>query len=534
MAVQPQAAVCILQTMKPEANIPPTPEEVQKKLAEFMKQQFGEKTVFVNVPNHPEQGATDEPGEAAQEKPLAFDFNFKPKDIKAHLDRFVIRQDEAKKVLSIAVCDHYNHVKLAEAGRATHEYHKQNVVLIGPTGVGKTYLIRCIARLIGVPFVKGDATKFSETGYVGGDVEDLVRELVARADGNIKLAQYGIIYVDEIDKIAAAASNIGRDVSGRGVQSNLLKLMEETEVPLRSQTDLTGQLQAAMEFQRHGKIKRQTIDTRHILFIVSGAFDKLEDIARSRLREAQIGFGAKLRGEISRADLLRKTTTEDLIHFGFEPEFVGRLPVRVVCDELAGEDLFSILKQSEGSVIHQYEQSFRAFGIDVLFSDEGLRAIALQAAVERTGARALVTVCERVLRDFKFHLPSSNVRSFVVTAEVVEDPARELDKLLADPNYEPRIVARLLARQWLERFGRKHEVKLDFDADGLEAVVERALAAQRPVRDFCDELFKDFEFGLKLVKKNSGQGEIILTRAAVENPERFISELVVGFYRNTP
>ncbi len=518
--------------MNPRANNAPTPEEVQKKLAEFVKQQFGEKAVVVNMPDHPEPAATDATGEVAADNPLAFDFNFKPKDIKAHLDRFVIRQDEAKKVLSIAVCDHYNHVKLAEVGRATHEYHKQNVVLIGPTGVGKTYLIRCIAQLIGVPFVKGDATKFSETGYVGGDVEDLVRELVARADGNVKLAQYGIIYVDEIDKIAAASQSFGRDVSGRGVQSNLLKLMEETEVPLRSQNDLTGQLQAAMEFQRHGRVQRPTINTRRILFIVSGAFDRLEDIARARMRESQIGFGAKIRGEIPRSDLLRRATTEDLIQFGFEPEFVGRLPVRVVCDELGEEDLFAILKQSEGSVVHQYEQSFRAFGIDVLFADEGLRAIARQAASERTGARALVTVCERVLRDFKFHLPSSPVRCFVVTAELVENPARELEKLLADPGYEPRLVARMLARQWAERFGRQHEVKLEFDADGLDAVVERALAAQRPVRDFCDELFKDFEFGLRLIRKNSGQCEFTLPRTAVESPERFLSNLVVGSYRS--
>jgi endopeptidase Clp ATP-binding regulatory subunit ClpX len=517
--------------MNPEANNPPTPEEVQKKLAEFVKQQFGEKAVFVGMPGRPEEASTEETGDTAEEKPLAFEFRFKPKDIKAHLDRFVIRQDEAKKVLSIAVCDHYNHVKLAEAGKADREYHKQNVVLIGPTGVGKTYLIKCIAQLIGVPFVKGDATKFSETGYVGGDVEDLVRELVSRADGNVKLAQYGIIYVDEVDKLAAAAHNIGRDVSGRGVQSNLLKLMEETEVPLRSQTDLTGQLQAAMEFQRHGKVKRQTINTRHILFIVSGAFDKLEDIARSRLREAQIGFGAKLRGEIPRADLLRKATTEDLIQFGFEPEFVGRLPVRVVCDELSEDDLFAVLKQSEGSVIHQYEQSFRAFGIDVLFSDDGLRAIARQAAVEQTGARALMTVCERALRDFKFHLPSSNVHSFVVTAELVENPSRELEKLLTDPGYEPRLVTRLLADQWAERFGQKHDLKVRFEPDAAEAVVERALASRRPVRDICDELFKDYEFGLKLAGKNSGKAEFVLTRAAVENPERFISELVVASYR---
>src|SRR6185312_12598259 len=161
-----------------------------------------------------------------------FEFKYKPRDVKAYLDRFVIKQDEAKKVLSVAMCDHYHHVRLALKGKEQPNYTKQNIILVGPTGVGKTYLIRCIADLIGVPFVKGDATKFSETGYVGGDVEDLVRELVRRANGDVARAEYGIIYIDEIDKIAAASTNT-RDVSGRGVQTNLLKLMEETEVPVR-------------------------------------------------------------------------------------------------------------------------------------------------------------------------------------------------------------------------------------------------------------------------------------------------------------
>jgi len=528
----PGRAVYIGPTMNPVANNPPSPEELQKKLSEFLKQQFGDRAVLISsMPAQPEQAESDEPGEAAEEKPLTFEFNFKPKDIKAHLDRFVIQQDEAKKVLSIAVCDHYNHVKLAEAGKAIGEYQKQNVILIGPTGVGKTYLIKCIAQLIGVPFVKGDATKFSETGYVGGDVEDLIRELVQKADGNVKLAQYGIIYIDEVDKISTPASIIGRDVSGRGVQSNLLKLMEETEVPLRSPTDLTSQIQAAMEYQRHGKIKRPTINTRHILFIVSGAFDKLEDTVRARMRDAQIGFGAKIRGEIPRADLLRHATTEDFIKFGFEPEFIGRLPVRVVCDELTEDDLFAILKSSEGSVIHQYEQSFRAFGIDVLFTDDGLRAIAKFAAAEKTGARALVTVCERVLREFKFQLPSSNVRSFVVTPELVTDPHRELQKILADPHYEERLVAAKLVTQWAERFSQKHEFALRFEPPAVEAIVDRALATRKPVRDLCEELLKDFEFGLKLVKKNAGQKEFVLPVAAVEDPEKFLSELVVKSYR---
>jgi endopeptidase Clp ATP-binding regulatory subunit ClpX len=508
----------------------PSPEEIQKKLSEFMKQEFGDRVVFAGVPQA-EPVETGPAGEEPKRKRIEFDFNLKPKDVKAHLDRFVIKQEDAKKALAIAVCDHYNHVKAAEQGDELPDYVKQNVLLIGPTGVGKTYLIKMIADLIGVPFVKSDATKFSETGYVGGDVEDLVRELLHRADGNVHLAQYGIIYLDEVDKIASAANLVGRDVSGRGVQTNLLKLMEETEVPLRSPTDIQAQLQAAFEFQRRGKVKRETINTKHILFIVSGAFDQMLEIIRRRLRESQIGFGANLAENIRDAELLRKAQTEDFIKYGFEPEFVGRLPVRVVLDKLNVEDLYNILKQSEGSVIKQYESSFHAFGIDIIFSDEGLHAIAEEAALENTGARGLLTVCERVLREFKFELPSANVRQFVVTRELVEHPHEELQRILHEPVYEQREVMRQCVREYERKFEEKHGLKIKLSDDAVEEIVGRAQQAQKSVTELCRQLFKDYQFGLNLVKNNTGQTNFVIPASALTDPDKFLSDWVVSSYR---
>src|SRR5882762_10297795 len=220
---------------KPIFNGPPPPEEFQRQLQEFMRQHFPGGQV-THIPQ-PEPVETPKDPAEKEANPTGFKFDYKPRDVKDYLDRFVIKQDEAKKVLSVALCDHYHHVRLAMDGKDQLNYAKQNIILIGPTGVGKTYLIRSAADLIGVPFVKADATKFSETGYVGGDVEDMVRDLVRASTGDVTRAQYGIIYIDEIDKIAAANNVSGRDVSGRGVQTNLLKLMEETEVPARSPND---------------------------------------------------------------------------------------------------------------------------------------------------------------------------------------------------------------------------------------------------------------------------------------------------------
>ena len=352
---------------------------------------------------------------ASRPKPAreSFAFRLKPRDIKRHLDRFVVRQDDAKKVLSVALCDHFQHVRMTREGDVAPHYVKQNVLILGPTGVGKTHLIRSAADLIGVPFVKADATKFSETGYVGGDVEELVRDLVRKANGDTERAAHGIVYLDEIDKIASREAG-SRDVSGRGVQTNLLKLMEDADVAVQPPGESAS--------PSAPRAREQTINTRHVLFIASGAFAGLGDVVRRRT------------GGPADADPASMATTRDFIAFGFEPEFIGRLPVRVSCKALDADDLFHVMRDSESSVLRQYERAFRAYGIAVRFHDTGLRRIAELAAAENTGARGLMTVCERVLRDFKFELPSSRARELVVDRAVVDDPVGALRRTLGRRN----------------------------------------------------------------------------------------------------
>ena len=243
------------------------------------------------------------------------------------------------------------------------------------------------------------------------------------------------------------------------MQTNLLKLMEETEVPARSPNDIAGQIQAMMDFTQRGRKAPSTINTKHILFIVSGAFGGLERSSTSGCARPRSASRAKERPPETPEDVLGHGQTRDFIEFGFEPEFIGRLPVRVVCHSLKVDDLFLILKSSEGSIIRQYEQDFAAYGIEVLFADEGLRRIAERAGDEQTGARGLMTVCERVFRNIKFELPSTKVRRFVVTRELVDDPAAELQKILADPKREERIVARQLVDEFARRFQEAHGMK---------------------------------------------------------------------------
>ncbi|MGB0416933.1 MAG: AAA family ATPase [Coraliomargarita sp.] len=517
---------------------PPNPfEEIQKQLNELFKGS----NVKVSAPGFSNSEDFNDDEDMFQESSSAQasddaaiesirSFHLKPKEIRDYLNRFVIRQDEAKKVLSVAICDHYNHVRQQINGKAgvAKEYSKQNILLLGPTGVGKTYLIKNIARLIGVPFVKADATKFSETGYVGSDVDDLVRDLVKTAGGDVELAQYGIIFVDEIDKIASEGSPGGRDVSGRGVQINLLKLMEETEVNLFSPTDMMSQMQAVMEMQRGGKPKPKSINTRNILFIVSGAFDKLAESIQKRMSQNEMGFGASVRdADEDPSQFLKHSETQDFIKYGFEPEFIGRVPIRVSCESLNADDLSLILTSSEGSILNQYRDDFHGYGIDFSISPEAIQTVAQLASKERTGARGLMTVLERLFRNFKFELPSTAIKNFDVDVETVRKPEATLQSLKDTNAHLQHDVWLDDIKRFMASFEKTHGYTLEFKPLGAEELIKQALEADRTIQSLCEEKFKDFEHGLSIIHRNTGQTVFKIGKLAVQDPDKELSKWVV-------
>ncbi len=452
------------------------------------------------------------------------EFHLKPRELIAHLDSYVVGQPRAKAILATKICTHFNRLSLPpDDNEEVVGQIKNNVLMVGPTGVGKTYLIRLIARRLGVPFVKADATKFSETGYVGGDVEDLVRELVTEADGDIELAQNGIIYIDEIDKIAASGRTSGPDVSRTGVQRNLLKLMEETEVDLRSPHDLPSQMESVMQMQRTGKVERKKVNTRHILFVVSGAFAGLEEIIRRRLNRGAMGFRLSSRespgAAIDDSALLGEVRAEDLLEFGFESEFIGRLPVVAVLAELSRADLLEILRSPMSSVVLSKIRDFLAYGIELQISDEALQLLADRAFEERIGARGLVSAVEKVLLDFECRLPSLDVDAFHVTSEVVEDPAGALERLVVEHSIEA----------FRSGFEKDHGIRFEFTTRALSCLRDRAASEGRLPGEICTDLFSDYGHGLKLLELDRFE----ITPQVLADPQKALDGMIRKLYGGT-
>ena len=509
----------------------PKPEDVQKEFEEFVQKRFGGSVqVFTNQMNpSSEESSTETTKEKVSDDSFEFSFNYTPRQVKEFLDRFVVRQDEAKKALAIAVCDHYNHFQYARNHpEDKFDYAKQNVLILGPTGVGKTYLIRKIADLIGVPFVKADATRFSETGYVGANVDDLIRDLVAQAEGDISKAEVGIVYLDEADKLVSQGHHHGKDVNGRGVQFGLLRLMEETEVDLRSGNDFQSQMQALMEMQRKGKVGAQKVNTGKILFIVSGAFNGLEKIIEKRLKRNAIGFDRtqKQQNSTDQIGLFQAVTTQDFIEFGFEPEFIGRLPVRVSCEHLQIDDLFQILKDSEGSIIGQYVRAFAAYGIETSFTEDALRSIAVKAFREKTGARALMTICENSLRGYKYELPSTTLRHLKVTKSIIENPEDELQSLLEDSENSLSSEDIKEVRQYEANFKIEHQMEIYFDCKACQKISEFAKKQNRSITEVIDSLLHGYEHGLKLIHQSTGESRFTLSEEMTLHPQSYLESLI--------
>ena len=567
----------------------PNPKELEKEISEFLAKKFGDNVKIVSPMVLPQEAALDKTkGSGKSKKKINFDL--KPEELIAYLDQYVVKQDSAKAILATKICTHFNRIKRSmesddPVGSMVGSI-KNNVLMIGPTGVGKTYIIKLIAKKIGVPFVKGDATKFSETGYVGGDVEDLVRDLVREADDDIELAQFGIVYIDEIDKIASSRNLIGADVSRTGVQRALLKPMEDTDVDLKVPHDPISMIQEIERFRKTGKREKQSVNTGNILFIMSGAFTELSPIIQKRLSRQGIGFGANIRKSEENIDILKNVRSEDLIEFGFESEFVGRLPVRAVFEHLAEEDLYRILKNPNNPIILGKKLDFAAYGIEVKFEDQLLRTLAKYASAENTGARGLVSAVEKALLEFERKLPSTDIKRFPATAAIIDQPQASISAL-ATVSEERKtnemflqlmqeeeesikeylkenktnlankysltmtpsridIVAACYAKNTLDidkvirkikfyydeikkielYFFKNHDINIVLEEDAIDFIIEQLIESAAELKIVYEKINQDLQHGLKLAREKTNRNRFFINRQALLDPEAFIGSLI--------